>query len=95
MGLQPQPAFSVYVRSYGGFNNGKVASYEADKLSAALSDAGVSFYGSYFLTAGYDSPFRMHKRHNEVWFAAKKEDKAATTRDDEDSNFDSQLLLLR
>jgi hypothetical protein len=79
--LQPQPSFTIYVWPYGGFSNEKIATAEAAKLGAALSGADVPYYGGYFLTAAYDSPFNIHKRHNEVWFAAKKERNQTTNFD--------------
>ena len=66
-----RPPMHVYVTSFGGYA-------DADKLQSAAADlAGnlamhdISFDQEHFYFAGYDSPFRVLDRHNEVWFLAK------------------------
>ena len=76
----PKPASDdVYVKCYGP---GKVAvmsfggyamGWEAQKkhftaLAEKLQDLGVKFKETPLATAGYDSPFRILNRHNEVWY---------------------------
>jgi len=41
-------------------------------LLQALLDAGYAINTDHFYTAGYDSPFRLTNRHNEVWILAQK-----------------------
>lgn len=64
------PKQKVYVGSFGGFANEQKWLEAAEKLSAALIKDGKKFEQDYFLTAGYDSPFRILERHNEVWYIA-------------------------
>lgn len=64
------PAMKVYVRSFGGWAVGKRYVAEASSVTQALSDAGYAVDDSYYFTAGYDSPFRLLNRHNEVWIPA-------------------------
>ncbi|GAX82798.1 hypothetical protein CEUSTIGMA_g10224.t1 [Chlamydomonas eustigma] len=68
--LDDAPAARFFVYSYPGFT------YESkmlDKLNTALAALNTTDYkydASYFFTAGYDSPFRLINRHNEVWIPA-------------------------
>lgn len=62
--------FCAYVIVYGGFSNiNKVQEY-SEKLSEDLVKDGLgdSFRKDIFFTAGYDSPFKLFNRHNEIWF---------------------------
>lgn len=36
-------------------------------LTAKLNEAGLPFVGDFFYTAGYDSPFHLTNRTNEIW----------------------------
>ncbi|XP_062602201.1 heme-binding protein 2-like [Saccostrea cucullata] len=70
---QKMPQMKVYVRSFSGY----VISIntwleEAKKLEEAISakEAG-KFHTEFFFTAGYNSPFQIFNRHNEIWFIAK------------------------
>jgi len=60
------PVTYVYVRSYGGFNNIDKVQQNGAKLAEALTNAKLSFDGEQLMTAGYDSPFRLFGRHNEI-----------------------------
>lgn len=71
--LRSQQKLDVYVYGFGGFASGSTYVAEAARVIAALEDHGRAFDESYFLTAGYDSPFRLRGRHNEVWIPAKAE----------------------
>ncbi|XP_022110842.1 heme-binding protein 2-like [Acanthaster planci] len=59
----------AYVRVYSGFTNEKVFPKEAAALAAALNST-QTYDKSYYYLAGYDSPFVVHNRHNEIWFIA-------------------------
>ena len=61
---------TVYVASYGGWSSESSVISNAQKLAEALKKAGKAFDDSEFYYAGYDSPFRILRRHNEVWFRA-------------------------
>jgi hypothetical protein len=68
--IQTLPAFDAYVASFGGYATGSIYSDKAREAVKALENAGVELEDSYFYTAGYDSPFRLRNRHNEVWLLA-------------------------
>lgn len=40
----------------------------AEQLADALDADGIDYECQYFFFAGYDPPFRISGRHNEVWF---------------------------
>ncbi|XP_071795897.1 heme-binding protein 2-like [Asterias amurensis] len=61
------PAHKSYVRSYTGFSDETKFLAEAQALAGALNST-QTYDQSYFYTAGYDSPFNIFNRHNEVWF---------------------------
>lgn len=59
-----------YVSGFGGWATGAVYLDKAEQATKLLTAAGMDFDASHFLTAGYDSPFRLTGRHNEVWIPA-------------------------
>ncbi|XP_038052882.1 heme-binding protein 2-like [Patiria miniata] len=67
--LSTIPAHQAYVRSYPGFSNEAKFLSEAEALANALN-ATQSYDSSFYYTAGYDSPFTILERHNEIWFFA-------------------------
>ncbi|XP_067684113.1 heme-binding protein 2-like isoform X1 [Haliotis asinina] len=69
--LQGFPSFRAYVRSFGGYDMESIKPWlkEADKLRNFLNGT-YSYNTDYYYTAGYDSPFKILHRHNEVWFIA-------------------------
>jgi len=62
------PEHEVYVRSFGGRASADDFSTEANTLKESLVSAGASFQQDMYMTAGYDAPFQMTGRHNEVWY---------------------------
>ena len=64
------PALTVYARSFPGWADEKTLLAESQTLGAALHRDGKGGGGekSSFFFAGYDSPFRVFGRHNEVWY---------------------------
>nr|XP_054760536.1 heme-binding protein 2-like [Lytechinus pictus] len=64
------PAHRAYVKSFGGFASQNDWIQAGTELGQALEAASKSYDSSYFYTAGYDSPFTIFNRHNEVWFTA-------------------------
>lgn len=64
------PALKVYVRSFGGFATMERWVQEAEQLAQDLGSS-VPYEMSYYYIAGYDSPFKFFRRHNEIWFLAK------------------------
>lgn len=68
--LETWDPMSIYVRTFGGFANDDNWIKQADELGKALpKDA--QYIEDYYRTAGYDSPFKLFKRRNEVWFIKK------------------------
>jgi len=69
--LSELPEQKVYVRVYPGFTSQKRFIEEAQELAAALNSTQTYDKSMYYL-AGYDSPFHLFNRHNEIWFIATK-----------------------
>eukprot|EP00878_Enallax_costatus_P025074 GHUV01026795.1.p2 GENE.GHUV01026795.1~~GHUV01026795.1.p2 ORF type:complete len:258 (-),score=42.49 GHUV01026795.1:1099-1758(-) len=68
--IQDFPGMDVYVRSFGGWATGSKYIDAAADATKALEAAGYAVNTDHFFTAGYDSPFRLTNRHNEVWLLA-------------------------
>ncbi|KAF6257098.1 heme-binding protein 2-like protein [Scenedesmus sp. NREL 46B-D3] len=68
--LTDMPALDVYVISFGGWANEAAYKQYAARLMQKLKDEKLAFDSSYWFTAGYDSPYNMDNRHNEVWVPA-------------------------
>lgn len=69
--LSQMRKMQVYVRSFPGFaREEKKWVDEAEKLAKALPSS-ASYIKEYYYTAGYNSPFQLLDRHNEIWFIAK------------------------
>ena len=67
------PQHCQYVTSYPGYSNTTLIQKNVEKLVEALDKAGLggSFYTSSYYFAGYDSPFEVAHRHNEIWLIEK------------------------
>ena len=61
----------VYVLGFGGFANDNDYKIKATQLMTQLQAANIPFDSNVWFTAGYDSPFTLVNRHNEVWVLAK------------------------
>ncbi|XP_069140800.1 heme-binding protein 2-like [Argopecten irradians] len=64
------PAVRAYARTFGGYADYKDYRNEGLELMKAIGDPSL-FNVDFYYTAGYDSPFKLLLRHNEVWFIAK------------------------
>jgi len=64
--LTKLPALKAYVKSFGGRPKEADWVKQADALAAALPKS-AKVEKDFFFTAGYDSPFKLFYRHNEVW----------------------------
>lgn len=62
------PDMKVAVLAFGGFGNQDVVTAKAAELSELLNQEGISYDKNHWWFAGYDSPFQVTDRHNEVWF---------------------------
>jgi len=63
------PPLRVAVASYGGWSDEQKVILHGRALFETLREKNVPFNSEMFYTAGYDSPFRLIDRHNEVWVA--------------------------
>ncbi|GFO26520.1 heme-binding protein 2-like [Plakobranchus ocellatus] len=64
------PAQKVFVSYFGGYATESAWLEHAETLAKALVRDSKSFNQDFFFTAGYDSPFKILNRHNEVWYIA-------------------------
>ena len=64
------PAITAYVASFGGWEGDTELEKYSSELAAQLIKDKVDFVQDYYFTAGYDPPYRIIGRHNEVWFLA-------------------------
>ncbi|KAM4522746.1 heme-binding protein 2 [Odontesthes bonariensis] len=69
--VEERREFTAYVRTYGGFSNENTKQEELQKLIESLKRDGVEFVDHPYYTAGYDSPFKLTNRRNEVWVLKK------------------------
>jgi len=61
------PEVTVYVRKFGGFAS-DVDYVEQAKLLREVLPEGTQYVHSYFYALGYDSPWTIFGRRNEVWY---------------------------
>ncbi|XP_078612516.1 heme-binding protein 2-like isoform X2 [Branchiostoma floridae x Branchiostoma japonicum] len=64
----PLPQMTAFVKSFGGFAKEKDWTETAQALAESLDNATISYHKDFYYTAGYNSPFQLFDRHNEVWF---------------------------
>ncbi|CAL8312771.1 unnamed protein product [Lota lota] len=72
--LEGKKEFTAYVRTYGGFSNEQSKQENLLKLVESLTRDGVPFQEQPYYTAGYDSPFKLTNRRNEVWILKRTEE---------------------
>lgn len=65
--IQQLPAMDAWVLSYGGFSTSGEEQKRAAQLMAKLDAAKEPYSTAQWFTAGYDSPWTLSDRHNEVW----------------------------
>lgn len=61
------PEMEVYVLPYGGFSSQSIERSKASELIKKLEASKEPFSTSFWFTAGYDSPYQLANRRNEVW----------------------------
>jgi hypothetical protein len=61
------PAMEVYVMPYSGWSTGTMEREKAQQLIKKLEASKEPFNSQFWFTAGYDSPYQLANRHNEVW----------------------------
>jgi hypothetical protein len=65
---------TFYVTSYGGFAIDPILLVKAKSFVSLLADERKPINTKIFYSAGYDPPFRLTGRHNEIWVAKEDED---------------------
>lgn len=70
LALVDLPAITAYVTSFGGWEGDKELEEHASALANKLVEDNVAYVKDFYFTAGYDPPYRIIGRHNEVWFLA-------------------------
>lgn len=65
--IEHRPQFTAYVRTYGGFSTQQTKLLELQKLLDSLRRDGAEHVERPYYVAGYDSPFKLSHRRNEVW----------------------------
>ena len=70
------PKVCTYVRVFGGYQMeiNKNLLYQRKKLTNALDKAGLKYQESLMVYAGYDSPWKVFHRHNEIMLGVKSEE---------------------
>ncbi|XP_038816810.1 heme-binding protein soul2 [Salvelinus namaycush] len=67
---ETMPACTIYVRTFSGFLSEYNFQENLKKLRDALTQAGKAFDSHRFIAAGYEGPWTLIGRHNEVWIHA-------------------------
>jgi hypothetical protein len=57
----------VYVLPYGGFSSANIERAKATELISKLKAAKEPYSTRVWFTAGYDSPYQLENRRNEIW----------------------------
>eukprot|EP00127_Corallochytrium_limacisporum_P001565 Clim_evm18s66 gene=Clim_evmTU18s66 len=65
--IEESPEMKVVVNQFGGYANDEEIHAKVRELAEVLSKHDIKFNAKAFYFAGYDSPFKFWKRHNEVW----------------------------
>jgi len=66
--LRTEAEHTAFVRVFGGFAKETDVTQQAASLYESLARDNVSFNSTFYVSAGYDSPYKVFDRHNEVWF---------------------------
>lgn len=69
--LTELPALEAYVRSFGGWADEKTYIKEAKALADSLEGTKAEYVTDFYYSGGYDAPFTIFNRHNEIWFISK------------------------
>jgi len=65
--IEEKPEQAYYVRNFSGYANDEKWITEGLQLTEAIGDE-TKYETGHFFTAGYDPPFKLIGRSNEVWF---------------------------
>ncbi|XP_008311186.1 heme-binding protein 2 [Cynoglossus semilaevis] len=69
--VEQRKEFTAYVRTYSGFSNENMKREELLKLLESLQRDSMPYVDKPYYVAGYDSPFKLTNRRNEVWVLKK------------------------
>merc|ERR1712191_443 len=78
--IEERPEIRVFARTYGGFSNDAKEKEEYANLLAALTEDDknqIEPTNTYY-TAGYDPPFKLFFRRNEIWVVTKNPSQPTT-----------------
>ena len=70
-----EPRTVMYARNFGGFANDKSWQEQLNLLKASLDRDGKGYVTDGYIGVGYDPPFRLFGRRNEVFLAANPQPK--------------------
>jgi len=62
---------TVAVTEFAGFATDDIVVQAAAALAQSIQEVGMEIDGESYFYAGYDPPFRLTNRHNEVWIPVK------------------------
>ncbi|KAJ7303323.1 hypothetical protein JRQ81_012265 [Phrynocephalus forsythii] len=65
--LESLPPLEAYVRFFGGWMTDRTRQLQLRYLDEQLAKAGVATQEGFHYTAGFNSPFELTNRRNEVW----------------------------
>ncbi|RUS79562.1 hypothetical protein EGW08_012692 [Elysia chlorotica] len=68
--VEDRPELTVFVHTFGGFADDEKWVSHALELSEAIGDQS-QYISDFYYTVGYDAPFKLLNRTNEVWFVKK------------------------
>ncbi|KAG7164232.1 heme-binding protein 2-like [Homarus americanus] len=72
--IEDRPELTVLTRRFGGYTSDEIIIKEAKELAEAIKkngETGVNF--DQYYVVGYDPPFKLFSRRNEIWFVKTKE----------------------
>ena len=71
LALVDLPAITAYVTSFGGWEDDRSLQEHSAELANQLIEDKADFVKDFYFTAGYDAPYRILERHNEVLWTKK------------------------
>ncbi|XP_017385921.1 heme-binding protein 2 [Cebus imitator] len=71
--IEDRAEMTVFVRSFDGFSSAQKNQEQLLTLASILREDGKVFDEKVYYTAGFNSPFKLLNRNNEVWLIEKRE----------------------
>ncbi|ELR59106.1 Heme-binding protein 2, partial [Bos mutus] len=71
--IEDRAEMTVFVRSFDGFSSAQKNQEQLLTLASILREEGKVFDEKVYYTAGYNSPFKLLDKNNEVWLIQKNE----------------------